>query len=64
MFMLFLYLILVTLAVYAFPDWPLVAALLVPAAVVLVLRLALALTGRQSSGHKKAPEDTSAGGRG
>lgn len=64
MFMLFLYLILVTLAAYAFPDWSTAATLLAPALVVLALRLALALTGRHKPGHKKAPGDTSTGGQG
>lgn len=59
MFMLLLYLTLVTLAFWAFPGWPTLATLAAPAAVVLALRLALALT----KWHKKAPGERSAGGQ-
>lgn len=64
MFMLLLYMTLVTLTVYAFPAWTTATTLLAPAAVVLILRLVLALTGRQNHTHKKAPGDTSTGGQG
>ncbi len=61
MFMLFLYLILVTLAYAVFPAWPTVATFLVPLAVVALARLALALSARKA---KTPGSESTTGGQG
>jgi len=58
MFFLLLYLTLVTLAMGFLPEWSTAAALLVPLAVVLMVRVALALT----SPKQKTPGDSGTGG--
>ncbi len=58
MFFLLLYLTLVTLAMGFLPEWSTATALLVPLAVVVTARLALALT----SPKQKTPGDSGTGG--
>lgn len=57
MFLLLLYLMLVTLAMGFLPEWSTATALLVPLAVVVMVRMALALT----SPKQKTPGDSGSG---
>lgn len=58
MFFLLLYLTLVTLAMGFLPEWSTATALLVPLAVVVMARVALALTSHK----QKTPGDSGTGG--
>jgi len=58
MFFLLLYLMLVTLVMGFLPEWSTATALLVPLAVVVMVRVALALT----SPKQKTPGDSGTGG--
>lgn len=62
MFFLLLYLMLVTLAMSFMPEWSVATSMLVPLAVVVVGRLALALT--PTNQKEKAPGKSDAGGQG